>query len=97
MKRQRDEVVSVFYYSVNIHKSRVRLGSIRLVSIIITALEHLVPQALSPGLIAQLCSSQKRRIVPRALYGQTFGPSPTSRATCPSSRILFSIPWTRVL
>lgn len=35
--------------------------------------------------------------VPRALYGQTLVPSPASRATCPSSRILFSIPWTHVL
>lgn len=59
MKRQRDEVVSGFYYSVNINKSRVRLGSIRLVSIMIMALEHLGPQALSPGLIAQLCSLHK--------------------------------------
>lgn len=71
MKRQRDGAVSGFYYSVNIHKSRVRLSSIRLVSIIIMALEYLVPQALSPGLIAQLCSLHKDRIVPRALYGQT--------------------------
>jgi hypothetical protein len=56
MKRERDEAVSGFCYSVNINKSRVRLGSIRLVSITIMALEPLIPQALPPGLISQLCS-----------------------------------------
>lgn len=56
MKRQRDEAVSGFYSSVNINKGRVSLGSIRLASIVIMALEHLVPWAPSPELIAQLCS-----------------------------------------
>lgn len=59
MKRQRDEAVSGFYSSVNINKGRVSLGSIRLASIVIMALEHLVPRAPSPGLIAQLCSFHK--------------------------------------
>lgn len=57
--RQRDEEVSGFYSSVNINKGRVSLGSIRLAGIVIMALEHLVPHALSPGLIAQLCSFHK--------------------------------------
>lgn len=41
--RQRDEEVSGFYFSVNINKGRVSLGSIRLASIVIMALEYLVP------------------------------------------------------